>query len=225
MPRVVADARIWVLGWTGLRRGRLRDASPASLGISLQGFAPRRGAKILLLLPTTRTLRWPVAIVARVVRRDETLAVAFTSIPRSARPWLRALIETAGSAEPPSPRPAERGQDRRGDRRHYDVHLTALSDRTPHLLVARDLSPEGLRVDLLPWAAPGAELRISFPLPGTSTPIAIAARVARHDGSRGTLLRFDAISSEQRNAIRRLLELLPPLPDGRSEGVTLAEVA
>ncbi len=115
--------------------------------------------------------------------------------------------------------------ERRDDRRQYAERLTALSDRTPHLLVARDLSSEGLRVDLLHWAEIGSELRISFPVPGAGPPIALAARVARHDGTRGTLLRFEAISPDQRDSIGSLLSLLPPLPDGRREGVALAEVA
>jgi len=119
----------------------------------------------------------------------------------------------------------DRTRERRDDRRQYEERLTALSDRTPHLLVARDLSAEGLRVDLLHWAEIGSELRISFPVPGAGPPIAVAARVARHDGAHGTLLRFEAIVPEQRDAIGRLLTLLHPLPDGRREGVALAEVA
>ncbi|MBW2244189.1 MAG: PilZ domain-containing protein [Deltaproteobacteria bacterium] len=98
-PRLAVDADVWILGWTGLRRGRLGDASSASLGIALRGRAPARGTRVLVFLPTPRKLRWPAVLLARVVHRDENLGVAFTSIPRGARPWLRRLIESASPGD------------------------------------------------------------------------------------------------------------------------------
>ncbi len=184
-----------------------------------------RGGGMLILLPGPG--RIPLPLFARVVRSDPEVGAVFTGIPRRTRPMLHALLHGAPTPPPEAdaPDPAPSRSERRHVRRRYDARLAALSSQLPHLLTARDLSVEGLRVDPLRWAQVGTRVEVSFPIPGRETPVGLPATVWRHDGRHGTVLRFAALEPSQREALAALLELLPALPDERRDAILLTELA
>ncbi len=187
---------------------------------------PPRGRALMILL--RRPGSWiPSPLFCSVVRSDQISGALFTRIPRRSRSVLKAML--TGSAPAPEALPdleERRGEisDRRSERRAYDARLAALSSQLPYLLVARDLSLEGLRVDPLPWAQIGTRLEVSFPVPGQEIPIGLPVIVLRQDGRRGTILRFAELEPGQEQALRALLMLLPELHDDR-EVILLTEVA
>ncbi len=206
------------------RRALLSDVSGSGCGIEMDS-PPARGQSMLILLPRSSRFQLPPTVSARIVRSDRVSGAVFTRIPERARESLRALIEHGrapdGTAAEPGPGPHP---ERRDDRRAYDARLTALASRLPHELVARDLSAEGLRVDPLPWAELGTRFEVSFSVPDADFPMALTASVLRHDGPRGTVLRFTDLESRQAEALRELLTLLPRLDDDR-DVILLTEVA
>ncbi len=220
--RVALAEPIWLLSWRGIQRATLRDGTAVSLGLAVRGRSPAAGSRAIVLLPGGPDQLLPAPVFARIVRGAGSAGLIFTSIPRSSRLALQALLDREATDTPAGE--SQGGPRRRAVRRHYSVRLAARSVWLPHVLVARDLSTEGVRVHALPWAAVGSELRISFPVPGAPSPISISARVARHDGDAGTILRFHSVTPEEREGLDGLLALLPELPDGRREGVALAAV-
>ena len=225
-PRVASAMRVWVwvLSLRGLRSAHLHDLSAASCGLRMRR-PPARGSALLILLRGPGRL--PLPLVARVVRSDPDVGAVFTRIPRRTRPLLHALLHgrptTALATDAPSPTASR--TERRHLRRRYDARLAALSSQLPHLLTARDLSAEGLRVDPLRWAQVGTRVEVSFPIPGHKTPVGLPATVWRHDGRHGTVLRFAELEPTQREALAALLELLPVLPDDRRDAILLTELA
>lgn len=220
---VATPVKVWTGRW--IRRGELRDLSPAGCGLAMKR-PPQRGQTVTLLLPTPGRLRPPTPVGARVVRSDVISGLIFTSIPRASRAVLREWIEAGDPPQRELDPERWSQQERRTSRRVYDERLAALaSSQLPYLLVARDLSLEGLRVDPLDWADLGTRLEVSFPVPGREVPLGLPAIVWRHDGRRGTVLRFTDLEPRQRATLEGLLKLLPELPDDRRDVILLTEVA
>ena len=208
------------------RTAYLSDLSGSGCGIEFPRPLERgRVVRILLPAPGPGRFGFPPTLTARIVRSERVCGAIFTRIPARAQAALRALIEQARAETTPRPAPGEAPTvERRSDRRAYDARLHALASRVPHVLQARDLSTEGLRVDPLPWAEIGTRFEVSFAVPDGDGPMSVSAHVARHDDVRGTVLRFVDLEERQTEALRELLTLLPRLDDDR-DVILLTEVA
>ena len=81
------------------------------------------------------------------------------------------------------------------------------------VLIGRDISSEGMRIEPQADLQPGQVLQLAIYASADEPPIAIRTRVLRNDGPAGVALRFDELSA---NASRRIEELVAQLPDGRA---------
>jgi hypothetical protein len=105
--------------------------------------------------------------------------------------------------------------ERRGDSRHaFERRVIATDEQATHVLVGRDISLGGMRVNPTPTLAVGDTLQIAVHVPGQETPLVLNVRVARDDGSDGLLLHFDDLSITASGYLKEVLANLPGLAAG-----------
>jgi hypothetical protein len=134
-----------------------------------------------------------------------------------------------GCGASPSGAEAEDGGERRDSpRREYVQHVIALGTEAGRVLVGRDISIGGMRVDPHPDLLLGDELQIGLHLRTREKPLVVNAQVSRNDGERGLVLRFQGLSAEAESCLRSMVNFLPILavrPPGEEEaGLVLTEI-
>lgn len=116
------------------------------------------------------------------------------------------------AAEPLPPETAEvpPDEDRRKNRRgHYSQTVPAFGNRALRVLVGRDLSVAGMRIERLPGLELGDRLHLAiYGDPGES-PFLVWASVTRDDGDGGMALSFDPLDRDIGERLERLVGSLP----------------
>jgi hypothetical protein len=106
--------------------------------------------------------------------------------------------------------------------------LEGPDDRVEHVLVGRDLSVGGLRVDAHPALAVGRRLRLAIYDAASLAPLVVDAWVVRDDGAAGVVMRFAGVTGDTLRRLRQLVAQLPSLEElsaGSSpHGVVVAEI-
>jgi hypothetical protein len=231
-------------GWLP-RRALLRELSlrGASL-IAAQRVAP--GRRIALRIPDGP----PLALRGEVVRcrpmasGQLELGIAFDAHPGVPLQALRQLLDRyargpascAGAQAPAQevvpareapaacPGPADR---RESARLPFARRVIAVGEDAPRVLIGRDLSLGGMRVEPGAPLAPGQRLRLALHVRAGEIPLVVDAEVVRSDDA-GTGLRFAALSDASRSYLGKMLSALPalsaPLDGGGEERRVLAEV-
>lgn len=159
----------------------------------------------------------------RLVRRVPVEA------PQAVTERRRVPQDAPASARPPA---GPRGSDRRRHARHrYARRVIAASpDGTVHrVLIGRDLSTGGMRVDRSRELGVGSRLRIALYDAAREAPVVVEARVVRDDGDHGLALRFENVPAEAAARVEQLVATLPPVEclfDGEagSMGTVVAEI-
>lgn len=136
----------------------------------------------------------------RLVRR-----VAPQPLPEGPKRAARASTEPG--------RPAKLADRRRQSRRRFDQRVVAASsDGSIHrVLIGRDLSPGGMRVERQPELRVGARLRLALYDTAHAQPVVVTASVLRDDGAAGVALRFEALPAESAARLEQLVAGLPPI--------------
>ncbi len=204
-------------------------------GCGLIGPAPlRAGARVRIDLPDELSaprhlvLHGEVLSARQVTTSDGhtyDVSVAFDELDIVDRVTLRALmarhaIDFRPSTEGISGR-GDRGLRRRatfagGDRRRtvrrrFQRRVMGVCEGIAHVLMSRDLSVEGLRIEPADGLAPGDDLVLAvFGEVGT-VPLITEAVLDRCDESDGLFVRFAALAPEDAKRLDALIELLPPL--------------
>ncbi len=204
-------------------------------GCGLISRAPvRAGARVEIELPpdlhAPRDLvlaGWVRASREVVTADGETfdLSVVFDELDLPDRVTLRALMgRHAIDFRPPSEGRSERSgrrlRDRRrvapeardpGARRRFQRSVMAVCDGVAHILMARDLSRDGVGIE--PCARLGAGDRLKLAIYGgrEGAPLLAAARVERCDAHEGGFLRFDLLDPAVAARLGRVLERLAPV--------------
>ncbi len=163
--------------------------------------------------PETET---PVEVTSSVppaTPADTDLPMPFASAPvvRDASVEARArepLEEVAGEA---------REQRRGGPRWALRRHLVAMADEATRILLGRDISMGGMRIDANPLLDLGDEIKISIHLRAQERPLMVQARVDRDDGDQGLLLRFHDLTDDAVEQLHRLVDILPVLAEDRRD--------
>jgi hypothetical protein len=229
------------------RRAVLRELSlrGASL-ITSRRVTP--GRRITLRVPGAG---WPLALRGEVVRcrplapGQLELGIALDPHPANPLPVLRHLVERyargpatcVGAAlapvdgSPPEPGGAAgecRAADRREATRHPFVRrVIAMGDEAPRVLIGRDLSLGGMRVEAGAVLEPGQRLKLALHVRAGEIPLVVEAEVLRSDAS-GSGLRFASLGDSGRCYLAKMLDALPalvaPSQSGEEERRVLAEV-
>jgi hypothetical protein len=120
------------------------------------------------------------------------------------------------------------GERRKGPRRAFVDPVLALDAAATRVLLGRDLSAGGMRIEPEPELRVGDELRLALHLGVRSDPLVVAARVDRDDGAQGFVLVFHTLEPAAREELERMLSLLPmvEMPDSGEEmgGLVLSEI-
>lgn len=116
---------------------------------------------------------------------------------------------------------------READRRAFGRRVIAVGEAAPRVLVGRDLSLGGMRVEADSSLTPGQRLKLALHANAGETPLVLEAEVLRSDAS-GSGLRFAALGEPSRRYLAKILDSLPELaaPNaiGEEERRILAEV-
>jgi hypothetical protein len=128
----------------------------------------------------------------------------------------------AGAATGRKPRGVRR------DRRSYSRRVIALGDEVARVLLGRDLSVGGMRVDPHPGLSVGDALRIALYARTGDPPLVVSAKVGRDDGDEGLALQFRDLSRAAEDYIGRMVESLPYIEareaDDEGESVVVSEI-
>jgi c-di-GMP-binding flagellar brake protein YcgR len=185
-----------------------------------------------------------VAPAERECGRDgETIVgVRFAPVEGEARTRLRAvlaervlgpaILPTAlAAAARPEPAAAREPAPERPTRVHkralYGKKITAMDGNDAYMLMCRDLSAGGMRIEPVEGLAVGSRLDLAIQLSAREEPFLVDASVVRDDAELGLALRFDWIAPESQARLQELLAKLPSIEalqdDTSRQGTILAQ--
>jgi hypothetical protein len=221
-----------------------RARGPATLGAGLPAEetleAGAREAAAALDPPEVRAPEVARGVAVPVEVRVEPPAGGVAQ-PRKARPEPAAAATKAGPparpaapparTAPPPPAPAEpSGFERRQEQRGaYPRRVPAFGDRAMRVLMARDLSMRGMRVERDSGLALGDRLHLAIYGAADQEPFLVWATAGRDDGSDGMFLAFDALHPVIAEQLEKLVAGLPAvecLRDGEAGamGTVMSEI-
>ncbi len=220
---------VWL--WCGLRprRGWLCEVSTGGARVELPRPA-RPGRFGALRLPAEEGARgrWLPVRVLRCTPGAEghLVSLAFTGLSLAGRERLRRMVETrlATGHEGAADDATGTAERRRDPRRAYRRRVIARGAARPRVLLGRDLSLGGMRVDPDPDLAPGADLQVALHVRPGAIPLVLRGRVERDDGPRGLFVRFVGLDRARRDYLEGMLGALPSLEQGEGRGVVVSEV-
>jgi hypothetical protein len=108
-------------------------------------------------------------------------------------------------------RVAAQGGDRRESaRRSFERRVISVGDGAPRVLIGRDLSLGGMRIESGAPLVPGQRVRVALHVRAGDVPLVVQAQVVRAD-ERGAGLRFEPLPEASREYLGRMLDALPAL--------------
>jgi hypothetical protein len=175
-------------------------------------------------------------------REGETIVgVRFAPVEGDTRTRLRALLServlgpailsaSAASAATQGPR-ADASARRRPTRVHkravYDRKVTAMDGNDGYMLMCRDISVGGMRIEPVEGLVVGSRLELAVQLSPREEPFLVDATVLRDDGELGLALQFAWIAPEDQERLLEVLDKLPSIEglqdDSRRQGTFLAQ--
>ena len=159
----------------------------------------------------------------------EEVAEESTGPARDATPAPAPRVTSAGPRQvTPEPPPDEtpRPEDRRESGRHQiERGVAGLDEEATRILMGRDISLGGMRVDPNPRLRLGETLDLAIHVEGREKPLILGARVHRNDGERGVVLRFLGVPGDTARELTDLLAKLPLIdPADGNGGVLVSEI-
>ncbi|MCA9509138.1 MAG: PilZ domain-containing protein [Myxococcales bacterium] len=123
---------------------------------------------------------------------------------------------------------ADANDERRAEaRRSLDRRVIALGVEATRVLMGRDISVGGMRVERNDTIDVGDDLRIALHVRARSEPLVVQARVERDDGEDGLLLRFHDLTETAENYLRKMVNFLPILAargGDEGSGIVVSEI-
>ena len=117
----------------------------------------------------------------------------------------------AQGSEPVEERVAERREDARYA---FDRRIITTSREATRVLVGRDISRRGMRIDPTPGLSVGCKLKIAIHVAEGETPLVLDVHVARDDGAQGVMLHFGALTMLARKYLDDVIAELGGLSAG-----------
>jgi hypothetical protein len=181
-----------------------------------------------------------IDLLRRTVRTHPQGPARFDGAPMPAGPEAEAEAEdtradAASVAEPKTSEPtlaaeetesAEESERRSEARHHIDRRVIALSEEATRVLMGRDISYGGMRVNPNPLLKVSSNVRLAIHVNGREIPLVVMARVHRDDGDRGIVLRFHQLDSSKTQILSEMLNSLPVLEadDDFESGLIVSEI-
>ena len=209
------------------RRGTLADLSPRGCRL-LARRPPQQDTAVQLSIPSEAPGGHTLRLSGRVVRtaagegeggdpQETSVGILFDPLGDRARQQLGAiLLERAhGPAvlrRPPGrdSKPA-RDDARRHPRVEFTQELSAVAASDAHVVLGRDLSEGGMRIEAHPQVQLDDELFLAIQSPNSSESFFVEGRVVRDDGGGGLAVEFQWIEPGGRERLQSLVGSLPPI--------------
>jgi hypothetical protein len=209
-----------------------------AVAVAFGRLSRRKQARLASTIAVHRT---GPAVLATAVENPARPATAGATPGRSgsapakpARPSTGLPVPScAPASRPPVPGVVGAGPpgavERRSEARHdYSRRVVALSDEADRVLLGRDVSLGGMRIDATGAIAVGDELRVALHVRARQDPLVLQARVERDDGENGIFLVFHSLSAPTREYLENMIKFLPILAsrgnEGHGAGVIVTEV-
>ena len=117
----------------------------------------------------------------------------------------------------------------RNERHEYTSRVIAIGDDATRVLIGRDISLAGMRVDHNSSIQTGDEMQIALHIRTRTEPLVVKARVDRDDGEAGMMLSFFDLGEAARDYLQKMVNYLPILgsrggDDGGEAGVIISEI-
>jgi hypothetical protein len=150
--------------------------------------------------------RGPAVLKGRAARHLERTRATDPSEQERLRRTAISVSQLASGDEEEAAVEAQLDSERRTDLRHdYRRRVIALSKEATRVLVGRDISRQGMRVDPAPNLQLGNELQIALHAPSQETPLVIDVRVHRDDGEDGLVLHFVELPESAASYLEEML--------------------
>jgi hypothetical protein len=127
--------------------------------------------------------------------------------------------------DPQSPDLDDPADEVSSERRIQDRHaitrrIIALGDEATRVLIGRDLSVGGMRIDSTPGLAMGDRLKVAVHVRANGQPLVVSAEIVRDDGPQGMALHFIDLSPAARTYLEEMVGALPSIieSNGSKEG-------
>ena len=135
----------------------------------------------------------------------------------------------AQPSKKPAARPETPASDERREEPRYtiDRRIIALGVEAARVLIGRDISLTGMRVESHELLEVGDDLRLALHVRARSEPLVVQARVDRDDGEDGLMLAFHGLTDAAENYLRKMVTFLPILAargGDEGEGVIVSEI-
>jgi hypothetical protein len=153
----------------------------------------------------------PLAAAAPVDDPEETRLGGYSGAGSVRREVVRAHDDfAAGVADAPDDR-------RSSARRSYaGRRVVALGEQAARVLIGRDLSIGGMRVDHVGELVVGQRFQIAIHAGAGQTPLVVPAEVTRDDGERGLVLRFVDLDAAASRYLGKVVDSLPVIRGGNA---------
>lgn len=172
----------------------------------------------------TQPIASPLELVAVAPEADpnETTASGRHVSGAGRREVVRVSEEFSGAAVATHSE-ADADERRRAARREYaGRRVVALGEEAARVLIGRDLSIGGMRVERAPNLAVGQGFRIAIHVAPGQTPLVVNAEILRDDGERGFAVRFVDVDEVAARYLGKMVDSLPVLSGG--EAVVVSEI-
>jgi len=190
---------------------KARAAGPMVLANEME--APQAPGSVATAPPETPPECGPTRADPLPVRRQA---------PHVSRPAAQSEGPESSETAPPLAGPGL-VEDRRKKRRSmYTGEVVHLDGEAQSVLVGRDISATGMRVEPNPALHPGDSLRLAVYISARDQPFMVRARVMRNDGPDGVAIEFDNPPEAVAAKIERMVASLPavePLQGGESDAL------
>jgi len=163
---------------------------------------------------------------------DEAIALALDSLPIiSEGTESQTMLPKAGG--PHSPDLGESADGMPGERRVQGRHaisrrIIALGDEAARVLIGRDISVGGMRIDSTPGLAMGDHLKVAVHVRPDGQPLVVSAEIVRDDGPEGMALQFYDLSPAVHAHLKEMVSALPSIIESNGSkdgaGVVVTEV-
>jgi len=215
------------------RSAILADLSPGGCRL-LSRYGVRPGVSLQVELPTPERDDRSLLLRGRSLRqrpglegagsREISIGVVWEPLVPADRARLDALLahRTPSLVAEGAPGGGEATNRRQHARRRFPRKVVALRKEASGVLIGRDLSLGGIRVEPHAGLAPGDRLRLAIYSAAREEPFLVGATVVRDDGELGLALAFDPIPQEVAHRLEALVAALPEieaLDGGETEGL------
>ena len=140
-----------------------------------------------------------------------TLRALMAGQPIDFRPNGNPQEDDAHRAFHPARRSPAEGERRGQPRRRFHRHVLGGAGGQTRVLMGRDISEGGMRVEREPDFRMGERIRLAVYAREDEPPVMLSAAIDRDDGDRGWFLRFERVDPDTTAQLRHLLASLAPL--------------